>query len=116
QRNLPPEQLKTWIATTYESVITRTAALPAVDAVASVNDLPLSGFYWLNEFTIEHRVTRNGDDTSQAVDRYVSPSYFAALEIPLLDGRYLAPTDRVAQPGVAVVNTAFVRKYLAGET
>lgn len=46
---------------------------------------------------------------------YVSPSYFATLQIPMLAGRAFAAADqRGAQP-VAIVNRSFVRKYFADQ-
>jgi macrolide transport system ATP-binding/permease protein len=43
---------------------------------------------------------------------YVTPSYFAALEIPLLAGRSFTSSDRRGTQPVAIVNRSFVRKYL----
>lgn len=46
---------------------------------------------------------------------YVSASYFATLQIPMLAGRAFTASDqRGAQP-VAIVNRSFVRKYFAGQ-
>jgi predicted permease len=44
---------------------------------------------------------------------YVTPSYFAALRIPLLSGRSFTASDRRGTQPVAIVNRSFVRKYLA---
>ena len=46
---------------------------------------------------------------------YVTPGYFATLQIPLRAGRLLAASDTSASQFVAVVNAAFARKYLARE-
>jgi predicted permease len=46
---------------------------------------------------------------------YVTPGYFATLQIPLRAGRLLAGSDTSASQFVAVVNAAFARKYLARE-
>jgi ABC-type antimicrobial peptide transport system permease subunit len=40
----------------------------------------------------------------------VTPEYFSALGIPLLEGRYLNEQDRAAAPMVAVVSHTFARK------
>jgi len=45
---------------------------------------------------------------------YVSPSYFATLEIPLLAGRGFTSSDRRGSQPVAIVNRSFVRKYFGG--
>jgi len=112
RRTLPPEQRREWIKRTQESVLERIAALPGIDAAASVNDLPLRGFYWLNPLTIERRVERDVNDVPQAVDRYVSPGYFATLGIPVIQGRYFGPLEDERQSLASIVNEAFVRKYL----
>jgi len=45
---------------------------------------------------------------------YVTPAYFAALEIPLLAGRSFNPFDRRGTQLVAIVNRSFARKYFGG--
>jgi putative ABC transport system permease protein len=53
---------------------------------------------------------RNHQIVSSSV--YVTPSYFATLQIPLLAGRaFLASDQRSTQP-VAIVNRSFARRYL----
>jgi predicted permease len=44
----------------------------------------------------------------------VSPGFFEILHTPLMAGRDLMPGDDAAAPPVAVVNDAFVRRYLQG--
>ena len=43
---------------------------------------------------------------------YVSPSYFATLEIPILQGRNFSDRDTNNSPLVLIVNHAFIRKYV----
>jgi predicted permease len=43
---------------------------------------------------------------------YVTPSYFATLQIPLLAGRFFAASDQRSTQPVAIVNRSFARKYL----
>ncbi len=45
---------------------------------------------------------------------YVTPSYFATLQIPLLAGRSFTGSDRRGTQAVAIVNRSFVRKYFGG--
>lgn len=45
---------------------------------------------------------------------YVTPSYFATLEIPFLAGRAFRASDRRGAQAVAIVNQSFVRKYFGG--
>jgi ABC-type antimicrobial peptide transport system permease subunit len=50
----------------------------------------------------------------QATQRSVSPSFFASIGIPILEGRRFDADDRRDAPGVAVVNETFARRYFAG--
>jgi putative ABC transport system permease protein len=45
----------------------------------------------------------------------ISPGYFATYGTALLVGRDFAATDREGAPPVAIVNQAFVEKYIGGE-
>ncbi|MEP6472575.1 MAG: ABC transporter permease [Gemmatimonadota bacterium] len=59
--------------------------------------------------------TFNGDlEHHHSIDyRTVTEGFFGTLGVPLRQGRLLAATDGAGAPLVAVVNEAFVRKYLA---
>lgn len=46
---------------------------------------------------------------------YVSPGYFATLQLPLLSGRDFADSDRPDTQQVAIVNRTFAEKYFPGE-
>jgi len=46
---------------------------------------------------------------------YVTPSYFATLEIPLLAGRTFTSSDRRGAQAVAIINRSFAHKYLRGQ-
>src|SRR5262249_30035705 len=45
----------------------------------------------------------------------VTPGYFSALRIPVLQGRPFAPTDNPTSLRVAIVNQNFARHFFAGE-
>ncbi len=54
----------------------------------------------------------NDGHTTNAV--YVTPGFFQALDIPLLQGRPIEEADRAEAPMVVVANQAFVDRYLKG--
>jgi predicted permease len=59
----------------------------------------------------------SGPQTGQQIQSgeiYVTPSYFATLQIPLSAGRFFTSSDRRGTQPVAIVNWSFVRKYFAG--
>jgi len=45
---------------------------------------------------------------------YVTPAYFATLQIPLLTGRNFSSSDHRGTQSVAIVNRSFVRKHFGG--
>jgi len=87
------------------------AALPGVEAVGAVNDLPLShsesvGFVWVDGYA-------NRKD-QLAEGRSVTPGYFAAMRIPLIAGRSFTDADAEAKARPAIVNERFAKVYFAG--
>ena len=59
----------------------------------------------------------NGPDAGKQVgadELYVSPGYFNALEIPLLQGRRFTSSDGPATQPVAIGNRTFARKFFPG--
>ena len=50
-----------------------------------------------------------------AIERVVSPGFFAALGLRLTAGRALAETDTMTSPEVIVVNRSFAAKYLGAK-
>jgi predicted permease len=59
----------------------------------------------------------NGPQTGQQImsgEVYVTTSYFATLQIPLLAGRNFSSYDHRGTQPVAIVNRSFVRKYFGG--
>jgi hypothetical protein len=52
---------------------------------------------------------------AMADEVYVTPDYFAALQIPVLIGRAFTPSDSSTTQRVAIVNQSFARKYFHGE-
>ena len=90
------------------------AAVPGVSAVGIVDTLPLSGERAVVGFQRmgEEPVT-DPNEVPRALLRRVSPGYFRAMGIPLLQGRAFEDNDR-NQPGrFSVVNRTLVDRYLA---
>ncbi len=86
----------------YHELIDRLQRTPGVTAVAVVNNLPLSG--------VNTTVAVRGLDGLPMLTstRTISPHYFAAMGIPLLEGRAFNDADNADAPHVAIVN-----EYLA---
>jgi putative ABC transport system permease protein len=89
-------------------------ALPGVEAVAQTLPFPLSGNHLQVGFTIEGRPVAAGNEPVADFET-ISPGYFRALGIPVLEGRELAANDTRDALPVVVVNHAFAQKYFSNE-
>ena len=68
----------------------------------------------LNEGGIEINDGHEAGQTVIADAVYVTPGYFAALQIPVLDGRSFTELDGPQSQHVVIVNQTFARKFLPG--
>jgi putative ABC transport system permease protein len=96
------------IAVREQALLTAVSTTPGVRAVAAAYDHPLQA-NWSEAPTIVGDATAP-DQRAQSELRIVSPGYFEALTVPLLDGRALSERDDLEAPGAAVVNEAFARQ------
>src|SRR5262249_18488559 len=46
----------------------------------------------------------------------VSPDYFKAMDVPIVEGRTFTPDDRPDTPRVAIVNETMARRFLPGRS
>lgn len=99
----------------FRAVLDRLSASPGVASAALGVPIPFSGEQWGGSFEIEGRTMGPGDPGPHAYQRYVTPGYFAALEIPLRSGRYLADDDRKGGQLVALVDENLARQYWPGQ-
>ncbi|MGH7619938.1 MAG: ABC transporter permease, partial [Gemmatimonadaceae bacterium] len=100
-----------------DEVLRRARAMPGVDAVAAVNQVPLDE----KNFGIALRIEGQFEDLRGSVpmsDHYqvVSTDYFATLGIPLTAGREFSSTDRSGGLEVAMVNESFARHFWPGQS
>jgi putative ABC transport system permease protein len=105
----PPGSQKT--AQFYTRVVQELGRSPEVIAASAAQSLPLSG---QNNSTRVDVVGDAGRGKPTAGLRFVAPAYFETLRIPLVAGEYPDARGRRGDPPVAVVNQAFVRRFLPG--
>ncbi len=92
------------------NLLARIRALPGVAAAGISNRSPVSGSS-SNEWVLDGK----GNHPNGASDlEYISPDYFPALKIQILAGRDFGDKDTAASPKVAIVNQAFVKRFLNG--
>ncbi len=101
--------------TFYTQLLERVRALPGVEEAGVIHVLPLGGSDWTHSFEIEGSPQMPESKLPSSNFYNVSPGYFHALRIPLLQGRHLSEEDTAQTPRVAVINETFARRYFPDE-
>jgi putative ABC transport system permease protein len=99
----------------FEEVTARLRALPGVAAVGATSQIPLGGDFDGNGFHPEGKMAPNPEQDPSAQRFGVTPGYLAAMRIPLVRGRDLAPTDIEGAPQVILVNQTTAERVWPGE-
>ena len=94
----------------YGHVLDDVRALPGVTGAAYTSGLPLvmKGGIWPVVMNGQEAVR---DASTSASLRFVTPGFFDAMDVPVVQGRDVAEDDTFDQPWVAVVSESFVRRY-----
>lgn len=97
----------------YARVLQAARQLPGVQGAAYISFLPLkAGGVWPVEVKGQPQDLTARQNASL---RFVTPSFFSTMSIPLLTGRDVSETDTRDAQFVAVVSESFVRKYWPGQ-
>lgn len=93
----------------------RLRGLPGVEQVSLVSRAPLGSDRSMEGIRIFGK--HGPDHPPTLVDSvWVEPDYFAALGVPIREGRGFAATDAFGSPKVVIVNEALARRYWAGRS
>jgi predicted permease len=96
----------------FMTLLDRLNAMPGVTAAGASTALPLRERGGSLVATIEGRPKPTKmSEFAFFSHRAVTPGYFAALGVPMLQGRDLAIDDRADRPRVAVINRTAARRY-----
>jgi putative ABC transport system permease protein len=98
----------------YQQVLQRVAALPGVQSVGGVSQLPLDGAQFTFSFKIEGRASASTDIYS-AQSMLASSDYFPTLGIPLLKGRLFTEHDDANAQRVVVINQTLAQRFFPDE-
>jgi predicted permease len=102
------------LAAAYDRILTELRARPGTILVAATSALPLWGDSPNGSAQIEGTPSAAGGPPAVSDFRVASPDYFRTMEIPVRQGREFQETDTPGSTYAAVVNEAFVRRYLDG--
>ncbi|HEX3375182.1 MAG TPA: ABC transporter permease [Edaphobacter sp.] len=97
-------------------VMERLSAQPGVVAAAAVYPAPFaSQMFPSASFAIQERPPAGPDDPGPHADKgWATPRYLAAMQIPLLRGRWFSEEDRMGAPPVAVIDDMLAKAYWPG--
>ncbi|MBZ5608401.1 MAG: ABC transporter permease [Acidobacteriia bacterium] len=99
------------VALFYQQLLERVQALPGVKAAGVSRFLPLGGGDASANFQIAGQPSGAIADQPRAKFRATSEAYFAAVGIPLLQGRLFDRTDGQNSPKVVIINDLARRRY-----
>ena len=104
------------IQTFYEPLLDRIMALPGIQSAGFTTVRPLQGNWDFNmsvELANHPKPQHSAEANAQA--RATTGDYFQTMGIPLLRGRLFTSTDSAAAEPKAIVNHAFVQRFLSNE-
>lgn len=96
----------------FEDSRERVQAIPGVVDASWTSAVPLEGRGNIQSIVVEGRTPSARDSIPDVGEQTVSDTYFGLLRIPLLAGRGFSHADDETTPPVAVVNRAFVDRYV----
>jgi putative ABC transport system permease protein len=98
----------------YQRVIEKVSAIPGVSDAGLINTLPLSLGPTVG-FRVEGRPVTTPDKWPVVNYRNVTPNYFRAMSIPILQGRAFTDRDSANAPLTMIVNQALAEQNFPGE-
>jgi predicted permease len=96
----------------YQNLQVRLQALPGVTSVSYSSDALLDGGLWTQDVRIQGQREKGTVETQMLA---VGSDFFETMRIPLARGRTFRTADLHSAEPVAVVNEAFVRRFLGSK-
>lgn len=97
----------------FQTLVERANALPGFTAAAAIDHRPFGGG---ETFSLVEVDGAPFDEKQSFESRAVTPGYFEAMRIPLLEGTGFTDRDTPSRPPAFVVSRSFAEKYFPGQT
>ena len=94
----------------FQQVFDRVRAVPGVDSVGAVDDLPLRGGS-SQPVAIEGHAAAAMSEQPEVSVRVATEGYFKAMHIPLLEGRDISPSDTEDSAPVVVISQSMAKQF-----
>ncbi|MGH9704323.1 MAG: ABC transporter permease, partial [Candidatus Acidiferrales bacterium] len=95
----------------YDQLFERLKGIPGVEAAGFITPLPMSGDGWQDAVLPEGRPKPAPGQYPSSDFHTVSPGYFQAMGIRLLEGRDFTLSDDQNSPPVAIISQSMARRY-----
>ena len=104
-----PEQINAF----YRQLLEKIGALPGISSISVSTGMPLQGTNFGMPFSIVGQPVGDLSSRPGAGFTMVTPEYFRTFGISISQGRVFTSQDLAGNVPVAIVNDAFVKKYLS---
>jgi putative ABC transport system permease protein len=102
-------------ASFFSDLIERVKGLPGVESVGAISSLPLGGGGTDADFVIEGRPKPEPGNEPVAWYSSVTPDYFTAMGLKLINGRLFTDRDGADSPQVLLISEKMADRYFPGE-
>jgi predicted permease len=99
----------------FDTLLERVRASNGVVAAGGIVGRPLGGGNAVSSVFPEGELPARGAAAPRVPYHSVTPGYFSALRIPVIDGRDFDTTDDQSAPRSAIVSRAFAQRFWSGE-
>jgi putative ABC transport system permease protein len=99
----------------YRQLTTRLAGIPGVQGAAAISTIFLTATPSSTNFSIEGRPDFRPEESVEVPIDSVTPTYFSAMNVPVLAGRAFTEADSAKAPQVAVINETMAKRFWPGE-
>ena len=99
------------VARFYDQLMERLDAIPGVVSAAGNNTLPLTGGGAILTANIEEFPVPEGEFPPSFLARRVTPGYFAAMGIPIVEGREFTSDDHNARLGSIIISESVKQQF-----
>ena len=100
----------------YDNVNRELAAIPGVERAVACDSLPILGFYNTQAVVADHADLPAAGEPPEAYINTITPGYFEALGMKMLEGRNFTATDRIGAPAVVIVDRTLAKQFWPNES
>lgn len=100
----------------YDSVNRELDSVPGVETAVACDSLPILGFYNEQPVVAERKISGTAVEPPEAYINTITPGYFEALGMKVLEGRNFSASDRIGAPAVAIVDRTLAQQFWPNES